>query len=121
MRDLRVQSSTEPVVTFRYAVAVGVHSRWLDDEMAVYLAEKFETHLLDDAGGQVLDAVRACESAGVPACLTHLFGYLSAGAQRTPGAAGGVLDDDASEGAATVLLPLLTALVQVGVLDARAC
>jgi hypothetical protein len=121
MRDRRVMLFAERVVTFRYAVAPGVHSRRLDDEVAVYLAEKFETHLLDDAGGQVLEAVLACESAGVPASLNRLFGYLSAGAQWTPGGTSGELADDASDDAATVLLPLLTALAQVGVLDARAC
>jgi hypothetical protein len=102
-------------MTVRYAVASGVHSRRLDDEVAVYLADRFETHLLDDAGGQVLEAVRACGSAGEPVSLDGLFGYLTASLETTPG------DVGPSGDAATVLLPLLTALVRVGVLDARAC
>ena len=104
-----------------YTVPPDVHVRRLDDEVAGDLGDRFETHLLDDAGGQVLEAVRACDSAGVPASLNALLRCLGTDQERIAAAApgepaGGLQPDDAA-----LLLPLLTALVQVGVLDTRTC
>ena len=80
--------------------------------MVVYLAERFETHLVDDAGGQILEAVQQMQSAAQTCSVPTLYAWLS-----------DVSDLDAAmqAEAEAVLIPLLSDLVRVGVLTTRAC
>ena len=80
--------------------------------MVVYLAERFETHLVDDAGGQILEAVQQMQSAAQTCSVPALYAWLS-----------DVSDLDAAmqAEAEAVLIPLLSDLVRVGVLTTRAC
>ena len=99
-----------PGVKTRYCIASGVYLRRLDDEMVVYLAERFETHLVDDAGGQILEAVQQMQSAAQLCSVPALYAWLSDDS-----------DLDAAMQAEAVLMPLLSELVRVGVLTTRAC
>ena len=82
--------------------------------MVVFLAGSFETHLVDDVGGQILEAVQQMQSAARPCSVPALYAYLSAGS-----------DVDAAVQAASeaeaVLMPLLSELVRVGVLKTQVC
>ena len=82
--------------------------------MVVYLAERFETHLIDDAGGQILEAVHKMQSAAQPCSVPALYAWLSSDADL--GAA-----IQAEYEADAVLMPVLSELVRVGVLMTRAC
>ena len=97
-------------MTVRYRIASCVHLCRLDDEVVVYLAERFETHLVDDAGGQILEAVQQMQSAAQPCSVPALYAWLSDDS-----------DLDAAMQAEAVLMPLLCELVRVGVLTTRAC
>ena len=99
-------------VTAQYFVAPGVRWHRLDDEVVVYLSERFETHLIDDAGGQLLQAVEQMQCAALRCSASSLYAWLSSDAMLdclSP------LESDA------VLLPRLDQLVQVGVLISFAC
>ena len=86
--------------------------RRLDDEMVVYLAERFETHLVDDIGGQILEAVQQMQSAARPSSVPALYTWLSSDADL--GAAIQAEPD-------AVLLPLLSELVRIGALAIQTC
>jgi len=47
-----------------YRLTEGLLSRSLGDETVVYLPDRFETHLLDEAGAQVLECALAFQSSG---------------------------------------------------------
>ena len=102
-----------PLTTFEYCcIAPGVHLRRVDDEMAVYLSERFETHLVDESGCEVLEAVHKMHASGQQFSLPALYALLT-----------GDSDLDAamhSESEAT-LMPLLSELVRIGVLSTRRC
>ena len=92
-----------------YRIALGVKFRRLDDEMVVYLSDSFETHLVDDVGGQILEAVLQMQSAAKPCSVPALFAWLSAGSDVQ-------LDPEAE----VSLLPLLDELARVGILTVQA-
>ena len=48
-----------------YRLTEGLLSRSLGDETVVYLPDRFETHLLDEAGAQVLECALAFQSSGM--------------------------------------------------------
>ena len=97
-----------------YCIASGVHVRRLDDEMVVYLAERFETHLVDDVGGQILEAVQQMQSVARPCSVPALYAWLSAGSDLDAA----VQADSETE---AVLMQLLGELVRVGVLKTQVC
>ena len=101
-------------MTTLYCIASGVHLRRLDDELVVYLAERFETHLVDDVGGQVLEAVYQMQSAAQPCSVPALYAWLSDDSDLDAAM-------QAEFEAEAVLIPLLSDLVRVGVLTTRAC
>ena len=96
----------------RYRIALGAHVRRLDNEMVVYLAESFETHLVDDVGGQILEAVQQMQSAARTCSVPALYAWLSAGSD---------LEAVIQAEAEAVLMPLLSELARVGVLTIQAC
>ena len=81
--------------------------------MVVYLAGSFETHLVDDAGCQILEAVQQMQSVAQPCSVPALCAWLS---------------DDSDLDAAmpseyeaeAALMPLLSELIRVGVLTTQA-
>lgn len=82
--------------------------------MVVYLAESFETHLVDDVGGQILEAVQQMQSAARTCSVPALYAWLSAGSDVEA-----VIQADSE--AEAVLMPLLGELARVGVLTIQAC
>lgn len=103
-----------PGVNTLYCFASGVHLRRLDDEMVVYLADRFETHLIDDVGGQILEAVQQMQSAARPCSVSALYAWLSYNSDVDTAV------QVASE-ADVVLKPLLGELVRIGVITIQAC
>ena len=82
--------------------------------MVVYLAGRFETHLVDDAGGQILEAIQQMQSAAQTCSVPTLYAWFSDDSDL----------DSAMQSeyeAEAVLMPLLSDLVRVGVLTTRAC
>lgn len=90
--------------------------RRLDDDVVVYLAESFETHLIDDVGSQILESVQQMQSAARPCSVPALYAWLSAGSDVDATGQG-----DSEAEAEAVLVPLLDELVRVGVLTIQAC
>ena len=84
--------------------------------MVVYLATRFETHLVDDAGGQILEAVQQMQSAARPCSVPALYAWLSD--DRDLDAA---MQAEPESEAEAVLMPLLSELVRVGVLKTQVC
>ena len=82
--------------------------------MVVYLAERFQTHLVDDVGGQILEAVQQMQSAARPCSVPALYAWLAAGSDVDTAV-------QADSEAEAVLMPLLGELVRVGVLTIQAC
>ena len=82
--------------------------------MVVYLVGCFETHLLDDAGGQVLEAIQQMQNAATPCSVPALYDWLWADADFGPAI-------QAELEAEAVLMPLLSELVRVGVLATQVC
>lgn len=82
--------------------------------MVVYLAGCFETHLVDDTGGQILEAVQQMQNAATPCSVLSLYAWLWADAGFGPAI-------QAELGAEAVLMPLLSELVRVGVLATQVC
>ena len=105
-----------PGVTTLYCIAPGVHLRRLDDEMVVYLAGRFETHLVDDVGGQVLEAVQQMQIAVQPCSAPALYVWLSDDSDLEA-----AMQAESEFEAEAVLMPLLSELVRVGVLTTKAC
>ena len=105
-------------VTTLYCLAPQVYLRRFDEETVVYLAERFETHLVDVAGSAVLDAIQQIHDASRSCSMPALYTWLSTDAdldavdQSNP-------DFDAQ--AETALMPILNELVRVGVLTSRVC
>ena len=97
-----------------YRIALCAQVRRLDDEMVVYLAESFETHLVDDIGGQILEAVQQMQTAAQPCSVRALYAWLSAGNDLDAAV-------QADSEAESVLMPLLGELVRVGVLKTQVC
>ena len=105
-----------PRVNTLYCIASGVHLRRLGEEMVVYLAQCFETHLVDDAGAQVLETVQQMQEAALPCSIPSLHAWLSADA-----ASDACMQAELESDVEAVLMPLLSELVRVGVLTTRAC
>ena len=101
-------------MTVRYRIAAGVHVRRLDDEMVAYLGDSFETHLVNDIGGQILEAVQQMQSASRPCSAPALYAWLSASSDLDAAV-------QADSEAEAVLKPLLGELVRVGILTIEAC
>lgn len=97
-----------------YRIASGVHFFRLDDDIVVYLAKSFETHLIDDAGGQILEAVQQMQNAATPCTVAALYARLWADSEFGPAV-------QAEFEAEVVLIPLLSELVRVGVLATHVC
>lgn len=96
-----------------YRIAPDALCRQLDDEVAVYLTDRFETHLLDDKAWQVLQALQALEAAAISGSVPALVGHLLD--ERSPQDAPGFAP------ASQALAPVLAALVGIGVLTVSAC
>lgn len=97
-----------------YRIAPDLHMRRLDDAVVLYLTERFETHLIDDAGGQVLEAVQQMQDAAKP-CSTHsLYAWLAADTGVDTAV-------QVETDAVAVLMPLLSELVRVGALTTLTC
>lgn len=82
--------------------------------MVVYLATSFETHLIDDAGGQILEAVQQIQDAATACSVSVLYARLWANADFGP-------DIHAEHEAEAVLIPLLNEMVRIGILATQAC
>ena len=97
-----------------YRIAPVLHMRRLDDAVVLYLTERFETHLIDDAGGQVLEAVQQMQDAAKP-CSTHsLYAWLVADTGVDTAV-------QVEPDAVAMLMPLLSELVRVGALTTLTC
>ena len=102
-----------PLTTFEYCcIASGVHLRRVDDEMAVYLSERFETHLVNESGCEVLEAIQQMHVISQPCSLPALYAFLTG--DSDPNAA---MHSEAE----AALMPLLSELVRIGVLSTRLC
>ena len=121
-------------MTTLFRVAKGVCSRLLDGETAVYISGRFETHLLDDAGSQVLEAVSELRNTAAQCSTSAIYQYLLSGSasmlvnlddhsQETVDSTEtiGHLSFSAEEESDAALLPMLTELVQLGVLTSQTC
>ena len=97
-----------------YRIANGVSLRKLDGVYAAYVGQRFETHLLDDAGGQILDALLAIPGSergcGASALVDTML--VDEADSQSP---------DVQLTALSALMPLLTELVRVGVLTIDEC
>ena len=91
-----------------FGIAQGLRWRSLDDETAVYLPDRSETHLLDGAGGMLVETLAAT---GEACSIDDLARRL---AVDSPGAEPVAVYRQA-------LAPLLAELVRVGVLTEQAC
>lgn len=96
-----------------YRIAPDALCRPLDDEVAVYLANRFETHLLDDKAGQVLQALQTLDADGRGVGPMALVGHLL-GVQSPPSS-----PDFLS--ASQALASVLAALAGIGVLTVSTC
>lgn len=102
-----------PLTTFDYCcIAPGVHLRRVDDEMAVYLSERFETHLVNESGCEVVEAVYKMHASGLQFSLHALYALLTGDSD---------LDAETRSESEATLMPLLSELVRIGVLSTRRC
>lgn len=92
-----------------------MYLRPLDDEVVVYLESSFETHLIDDIGYQILEAVQQMESAAHPCSLPALSAWLLADSDISI-----AVDADPYPKAEAMLTPLLSELLRIGVLISHA-
>lgn len=109
-------------VTSAYQIAADAHYRRLDDEVGVYLADRFETHLLDDKAWQVLQAIRELGLEQRHATPQALAERLLALPDALP--AGDACDASQPAqhaDACRSLAPVLAALADIGVLTVSAC
>jgi hypothetical protein len=119
-----------------YAIAGDVICRPLDAEVAVFLSDRCQTHLLDDAGGQVLQALQKLSAEAAVADIDHLAAHLldeslparQVAAQAVVPAPAPSTDSNADTGAwqrhqeaCDALRPVLAALVHIGVLTVSPC
>lgn len=105
-------------MTALYRLAPDASFRRLDDEVAVYLAASFETHLLDDAGGQVVEALQALQQGAIPASVVALAGWLTSDQDTAIALSGvpfGEPDLQALQHAQSLLQPVLAELTRIGV------
>ena len=93
-----------------YQIAADAFCRQLDDEVVVYLAGRFETHLLDDKAWQVLQALMLLNGNAGGASLEALVGHLLD--KPLP------LQAFEFAQASQALAPVLAALTGIGVLTA---
>ena len=96
-----------------YQIAVDAICRQLDDEVVVYLVDRFETHLLDNTAWQVLQALAALDGSAVTASLEALAGHLLD--KPLP------LQPSEFAPAAQALATVLASLTSIGVLTASTC
>ncbi len=109
-------------MTAIYGIAADLRYRRLDDEVAVYLADRFQTHLLDDTGWQVMEALQQLQASAVQCTVDALVTQLIAELPATaPGGADAQSAPDVHADARARLLPVLDALTQTGVLAVTAC
>jgi len=96
-----------------YRIAPDALCRPLDDEVAVYLTDRFQTHLLDDKAWQVLQAIQALDTPALGVSAKALAGHLL----------GMALPQSETDLAAAnqALAPVLAALAGIGVLTVRKC
>jgi len=81
----------------------------------VYLAQRLETHLLDDSGGQVLEAMQEMQRDGTPCSTVSLYTWLMADSEvDEPGQTDFQSPD-------TILMPLLKELMRIGAINAQVC
>ena len=92
-----------------------MYLRPLDDEVVVYLESSFETHLIDDIGYQILEAVQQMESAARPCSLRALSAWLLADSDISI-----AVDVDPYPKAEAMLTPLLSELLRIGALTSQA-
>ncbi len=107
-----------------YRFAPDASFRRLDDEVAVYLAASFETHLLDDAGGQVVEALQALQQRAIPASVAALVTWLIGDSDSTvalPDAGSSDADPQAFQHAQSVLQSMLAELTRIGVITPQPC
>ena len=92
-----------------YTLTEGLRCRSLGDETVVYLPDRFETHLLDEAGAQVLECALAFQASGIVTfSASDVLGWLMADETNT--------DSTDMTQAGHALEVVLDALVRVGVL-----
>ena len=101
-------------VTSHYCIASDVYFHRLDEEIVVYSAASFETHLIDDAGGQILESVQQIQDSATLCTVPVLYAWLWTNADFGP-------DILAELEAEAVLIPLLDELVRVGILAIQVC
>ncbi len=109
-------------MTSAYQIATDAHCRRLDDEVAVYLADRCETHLLDDTAWQLVQVLEALTRERLPATTEAL-------ARRLLDQPDTGMPPDGGAGSASVqhadaclsLAPVLAALANIGVLTVTAC
>lgn len=99
-----------------YAIAGDVILRPLGTEVAVHLSDRCQTHLLDDAGGQVLEAFQNLASEAVGVDIDRLAAHLL-GESQPPALDALQRHQDARD----ALRPVLAALVHIGVLTVSPC
>lgn len=108
-------------LTSAYWIAAHAHCRHLDDEVVVYLADRCETHRLDDTAWQVLQAIQALgqlQRLATPPALADRLLDEPESALPVDGAAGPSARHTA---ACLSLAPVLAALVDIGLLTVTAC
>ena len=98
-----------------FHAAPDLHWRRLDDEVVVYLAQRLETHLLDNCGGQVLEAMQEMQRSGTPCSTVSLYTWLLADAEADEP---GQTDTQSPD---TMLMPLLNELMRIGAITAQVC
>jgi len=81
----------------------------------VYLARRLETHLLDDSGGQVLEAMQEMQRVGTPCSTVTLYTWLLADSEADEP---GQTDFQSPD---TMLMPLLNELIRIGAINAQVC
>ena len=92
--------------------------RRLGEESVVYLAERFETHLVDEAGSAVMDAIQQIHDASRPCSVPVLYTWLATDADLD---AADQSNPDFDAQAEAALMPILNELARIGVLTTLVC
>ncbi len=96
-----------------FSIAAGVAVRRLGDEVLVYVEASFETHLVSWACGLLVETLNSADAPLTSQQLQHRL-FAAEPADEADG------DDSADDGDA-LLAPLLTQLLDLGVLSAQPC
>ena len=89
-----------------FSISSGVRLRRLDDQMVVYVTDRFETHLLDENGCELLEAVCQMHAVGETCSVSAVYAFLTG--ESTAASVAEVEEKDA-------LNQLLSELVRIGV------